>query len=171
MRHNTLITSSCSASKYKQNCVLLFICYSLSLSGHIFLYLVPQQTLIASTCQNNKIIVFTHLDINSFIFVLFAQSMSPTMCKLLIAYPQRSNLPLLTHVALGKALGIKSALFLASQVPFFFFLLYFLLFQCFKAHRKARLGEVNQFFVLFILHSFLHAKACMSCHSTTLQLA
>ena len=42
-----------------------------------------------------------------------------------------------------------------------------LLFQCFKAHRKARLGEVNLFFTPFILHSFLHAKAYMSFHSTT----
>ena len=46
-------------------------------------------------------------------------------------------------------------------------LLYCLLFQCFKAHRKARLGEVNLFFPPFILHSFLHAKACMICHYTT----
>ena len=50
-------------------------------------------------------------------------------------------------------------------------LLYCLLFQCFKAHRKARLGEVNQLCCLFLLHSFLHAKACMSCHSTTHYLA
>ena len=48
------------------------------------------------------------------------------------------------------------------------FLLYSLLFQCFKAHRKARLGEVNQLCCLFLLHSFLHEKACMSCHLTTL---
>ena len=47
------------------------------------------------------------------------------------------------------------------------FLLYCLLFQCFKAHRKARLGEVNELCCLFLLHSFLHAKACMSCHSAT----
>ena len=47
------------------------------------------------------------------------------------------------------------------------FLLYCLLFQCFKAHRKARLGEVNQLCCLFLLHSFLHTKACMSWHSTT----
>ena len=51
------------------------------------------------------------------------------------------------------------------------FLLYCLLFQCFKAHRKARLGEVNLFFAPFILHSFLHVKACMICHFTTHQLA
>ena len=51
------------------------------------------------------------------------------------------------------------------------FLLYCLLFQCFKAHGKARLGEVNLFFILHILLSFLHAKACMSFHSTTLYLA
>ena len=51
------------------------------------------------------------------------------------------------------------------------FLLYCLLFQCFKAHRKARLGEVNQLCCLFLLHSFLHAKAYMSCHLTTLYLA
>ena len=51
------------------------------------------------------------------------------------------------------------------------FLLYSLLFQCFKAHRKARLGEVNQLCCLFLLHSFLHEKACMSFHSTTHYLA
>ena len=51
------------------------------------------------------------------------------------------------------------------------FLLYSLLFQCFKAHRKARIGEVNLFFSPFILHSFLHAKACTHYHSTTHYLA
>ena len=47
-------------------------------------------------------------------------------------------------------------------------LLLFLLFQCFKAKGKARLGEVDLFFVLHILHSFLLVKACMSFHSITL---
>ena len=51
------------------------------------------------------------------------------------------------------------------------FLLYSLLFQCFKTHRKARLGEVNLLCCLFLLHSFLHEKACMSCHLTTLYLS
>ena len=63
----------------------------------------------------------THLDINLIISILLAQFMCPTLCKLSFTYPQWSNLPHLTHVVHGKAQGIKSALFLASQVPFYFF--------------------------------------------------
>ena len=114
---------------------------------------------------------FTHLDINLIVSVLLAQFMCPTLCKLSITYPQQSNLPYLTHVAHGKAQGIKSALFLASQAPFCFF--YFIPYFFSVLRKKEKLDQVRltSFFVLHILLSFLHEKSCMSCHSTTLQLA
>ena len=99
----------------------------------------PSQTNYENQQGNVRIInpQFTHLDINSIIFVLFAQFMCPTLCKLSITYPQWSNLPNLTHVALGKPQGINSTLFLVSQAPFCFF--------CFIACFFSALRQLGKF--------------------------
>ena len=93
----------------------------------------------------------------------------------------------LVQVAICLSIEVKLAIFdscstwesIRNQICFIpgllgallLFLLCWLLFQFLKHIRKARLGEVNQLCCLFLLHSFLHEKACMSCHSTTHYLA
>ena len=89
---------------------------------------------------------FTHLDINSIIFVLFAQFMCPTLCKFLFAYPQRSNLPYLTHGAHGRVKRINSALFLASQAPFCFFCFIACFFSVLRQKEKLDQVQLTCFF-------------------------